>query len=102
MAYEQFQDTPDPGADEREPIVPEPEPGNRPDKEPGNDLPLPDAERPRRRREGVVSEPDFRRPGTEAAAAAPGVPDRRPGNGMPPGNVSPPRSMEGVVSDPDR
>jgi len=63
MAYEQFQDSPDPGADEREPIVPEREPGNRPDGEPGNELLPPDAERPPGRREGVVCGQDFRRPG---------------------------------------
>ena len=46
MAYEPYQDSPDPGADEREPVVPEREPGNRPDGEPGNELLPPDAESP--------------------------------------------------------
>jgi len=53
---------------EREPIVPEPEPGNRPAREPDTEqlllLPkkesfLPDAESPLARREGTASDPDF-------------------------------------------
>jgi hypothetical protein len=59
MAYEQFQDSPDPGADEREPIVPEREPGNRPDGEPGNEPLPPDAERPPGRRERGGLRPGF-------------------------------------------
>jgi hypothetical protein len=101
-AYEPFQGAPDPAAGEREPILPEREPGNRPDGEPGNELLPPDAEGPPRRREGGISDPDCRVPGDEAAATAPGVPDRRPGKGTLPPNVSPPGRREGVVSDPDR
>jgi hypothetical protein len=46
------------GADEREPLVPEPEPGNTPEKEPGNEMLTPDADKPPTRREGVISDPD--------------------------------------------
>ena len=35
MPYEPFQGAPGPGADEREPTLPEREPGNRPGGEPG-------------------------------------------------------------------
>jgi hypothetical protein len=47
------------GVGEAERVVPEGEPGNRPEREPGNCLARPDEERPPRRREGVVSDPDY-------------------------------------------
>ena len=51
--------TRDESADEREPVLPEPEPGINPEGEPDTDTHPPDAEKPPRRREGVVSNPDF-------------------------------------------
>lgn len=47
------------GRDRAERDLPLPEPGNRPKTEPGNDPLPPAADRPPRRREGVVSNPDF-------------------------------------------
>jgi hypothetical protein len=41
-----------------EPAQPDGEPGNAPEGEPGNEWAIPDAERPPRRGEGVVSYPD--------------------------------------------
>jgi hypothetical protein len=62
---------------------PQPEPGNAPQGEPGNAWPWPEAERPPRREEGTVSDPD-RYAGRRTGAA---------GKPYPRG---------GVVSDPDR
>jgi hypothetical protein len=47
MANELFQDAAGQGADDAEPIWPEPEQGNRPDGEPGNRLLPPARRRPR-------------------------------------------------------
>jgi hypothetical protein len=46
-------------ADDREPIVPQPEKGNHPEPEPGNRPAIPREDRPPERKEGVVSYPDF-------------------------------------------
>ncbi len=43
----------------REPVVPRPEPGNRPEPEPGHAPAPPDPDRPPARREGTVSNPDY-------------------------------------------
>ena len=42
-----------------EPTRPRPEPGNAPEGEPGNRWATPEAERPPKRREGMMSDPDF-------------------------------------------
>lgn len=42
-----------------EPLQPDPEPGISPEQEPGNTPETPEAERPPRRKEGVVSDPDI-------------------------------------------
>lgn len=57
LADEPVRNTPDPDAVERGPI--RPEPGNQPEREPGNEPVPPDADNPPTRREGVVSNPDF-------------------------------------------
>jgi CBS domain-containing protein len=72
MVQEPSPDRRDQGADEREPILPEPEPGNQPEREPGNAMARPDAEKPPERREGIVSDPDFRRPAEFTQRAMPG------------------------------
>ena len=85
MTHGLLKNTPGQDADGRESVVPEREPGNRPNGEPGNrlngepgnELLSPDAERPPARREGVVSNQDFQGPGDEASATGPGVPDGR-------------------------
>ena len=41
-----------------EPHQPRPEPGNSPEREPGNEPVTPEAERPSKRREGTISDPD--------------------------------------------
>ncbi len=102
MTHELLKNPPSQDTAEREPVVPEREPGNRPDGEPGNQRLPPHAEKPPGRREGVVSDPDFRGPGDEAAPTTPGGPDGPPGNGTFPPNTYPPGRREGVVSDPDR
>jgi hypothetical protein len=53
---------PDQGPFNQEPVVPEPEPGNSPRREPGSTKTVPDPELPPSRPEGIVSDPDFRRP----------------------------------------
>lgn len=62
MVQETSQDRRDQDADRREPVLPGQEPGNQPEREPGNEMAPPDAEKPPPRREGIVSDPDFRRP----------------------------------------
>ena len=57
LADEPVRNTPDPEAGERGPTSPEP--GNQPEREPGNETVSPDADNPPKRREGVVSNPDF-------------------------------------------
>jgi hypothetical protein len=100
MTHERWKNTRRQDADEREPVVPEREPGDRPDGEPGNEPFPPDADRSPGRREGPVSDPDFQGPGNEAAAMVASVPNWRPGNGRLTRHVSPGR-CQGVVSDPD-
>jgi hypothetical protein len=68
----------------REPAQPEGEPGNAPEGEPGNEWVTPDAERPPRREEAVVSDPD-------QYAAGPLTLDAE----------RPPRREAGMVSSPD-
>ncbi len=63
IPYELLQNSPSKDTRECEPVVPEREPGNRPDGEPGNELFHPDADRPARGREDLarregVSDPD--------------------------------------------
>lgn len=60
-----------------EPPQPQREPGNAPEGEPGNDSVTPDAERPPRREEGVVSDPDRYTAGPLTPEAG-----RLPGRGM--------------------
>jgi hypothetical protein len=59
MGCEPLKRTPAQGAEERETIVPEPEPGNQPEREPRNQMLPPDAEKTPERWPGVVSNPDF-------------------------------------------
>jgi hypothetical protein len=68
----------------REPVQPGREPGNAPEGEPGNALVTPEAERPPRREEGTVCNPD---------QYADGLPGPGAGSLRPPG--------AGVVSNPD-
>lgn len=91
MSHKFLKKTLDIDTPERELIAPQREPGNQSATEPGDEPSSPDAERGPARREGVVSDPDFR--STADAATTPDVPkpnkaEREPG--------------VGVVSDPDR
>lgn len=107
MTHEPWKNTAPPDSNEREPVVPAREPGNRPQGEPGNrpdgepnELLAPDAERSPARREGAVSDPDFRRPADEDTAMAPGVRNSQMGSLY--RDVSLTGRRVGVVSDPDR
>lgn len=69
---------------DREPTQPQREPGNAPEGEPGNAWVTPEAERPPRREEGTVSDPDH-------YAAEP----------LTPGTATPPHAKVQTVSNPD-
>jgi hypothetical protein len=68
----------------QEPTRPQREPGNAPEGEPGNAWVTPEAERPPRRREGTVSDPD-QYPSEPPAAHAESLPN----------------AAVGIVSNPD-
>jgi hypothetical protein len=106
MTHERWKNTRRQDADEREPVVPEREPGNRPHSEPGNrpdgEPGAPDAETSPARKAGAVSDPDFRRPADEDTAMAAGARNSPMGNERLRPDLSPPERRVGVVSDPDR
>ena len=90
---------PEPGT--QKPVIPAPEPGNRPEQEPGNAPAPPDTDRPLRK-QGTVSDPDFRTPGGDAVSAPHGMQDGNRGDV--PAAISPERPAQGgnrVYSDPD-